>query len=163
MYQPYPTGAQMPEVRRSSVPPSITNAVRIMYAGAAASVIGILIDILTVNATKSAIEKHSPSLSASQLSSEQRTLVAGFIVSGVIAAVLWILIALKCKAGRNWARLTGTILFAIATIDLLGAAIAPEAGLVKIWTLVIWLAGLGAVILLWRRSSTEFFQGLTPE
>jgi hypothetical protein len=160
MYQPYPTDAQMPEVRPPSVPPSITNAVRIMYAGAVISIIGIVIDILTVNATKSAIEKKSPHLSASQLTSDQHALVAGFIVSGAIAAAAWIFIALKCRVGRNWARLTGTVLFAIATIDLLGAAIAPEAGLVKIWSLVVWLAGLAAVILLWRRSSTEFFQGM---
>jgi hypothetical protein len=160
MYQPYPTDAQMPEVQPPSVPPSITNAVRIMYAGAVISIIGIVFDILTVNATKSAIEKKSPHLSASQLTSTQHALVAGFIVSGVIAAAAWIFIALKCRAGRNWARLTGTVLFAIATIDLLGAAIAPEAGLVKIWSLVVWLAGLAATILLWRRSSTEFFQGM---
>jgi hypothetical protein len=159
MYQSYPTDAEMPEVRRPSVPPSVANAVKIMYAGAVISILGIVIDILTVNATKSAIEKKSPHLSASQLTSTQHALVAGFIVSGVIAAALWIFIALKCRAGRNWARLTGTVLFAIATIDMLGAAIAPEAGLVKIWSVLTWLAGLGAVILLWRRSSTEFFQG----
>jgi hypothetical protein len=161
MYQPYPTDAQMPEVQRSPLPPSVSNAVRVMYAGAAASLIGIVIDILTVNSTKAAIEKRSPHLSVSQINSVQHALVAGSIVSGVIAAVLWILIAQKCKAGKNWARLTGTVLFAIATIDTLGAAIAPEAGLVKIWIAVIWLLGLSAVVLLWRRSSTEFFQGMT--
>jgi hypothetical protein len=159
MYQPYPTDAQMPDVRRSPVPPSVTNAVRVMYAGAAATVIGVVIEILTVNATKAAIEKRSPHLSVTQINSVQHALIAGSVVSGVIATVLWILIAQMCKAGKNWARLTGTVLFAIATIDTLGAAIAPEAGLVKVWFVVIWLLGLSAVILLWRRSSTDFFQG----
>jgi hypothetical protein len=161
MHQPYPTDAQMPEVRPPSVPPSITYAVRIMYAGAVISVVGIVIDALTVNATKSAIEKKSPHLSASQLNTDQHSLVTAFVIWGVIATALWILIAVKCRAGKSGARLTGTILFAIATIDLLGAAIAPEPGLVKIWSVVTWLAGLAAVILLWRSSSTDFFQGLT--
>ena len=75
---------------------------------------------------------------------------------------MWIFVAQKCKAGKNWARITGSVLFAIATIDVIGAALAPEAGLVKIWVLVIWLIGLAAVVLLWRRSSTEFFQGIAP-
>lgn len=162
MYQPYPTDAQMPDVQRSPLPPSVINAVRVMYAGAAATVIGIVIDILTVNATKAAIEKRSPHLSVTQVNSLQHALIAGSIVSGVIATALWILIAQMCKAGKSWARLTGTVLFAIATIDTLGAAIAPESGLVKVWFVVIWLLGLSAVILLWRRSSTDFFQGTTP-
>jgi hypothetical protein len=162
MYQPYPTDAQMPEIQRPPVPPSIANAVRVMYAGAAASLIGIAIDILTVNATKAAIEKRSPHMSVTQINSAQHALVAGSIVSGVIAAALWILIARQCQKGKSWARLTGTVLFAIATIDAVGAGIAPEAGLVKVWIGVIWLIGLFAVILLWRRSSTDFFQGAMP-
>jgi hypothetical protein len=159
MYQPYPTDAQMPEVQRPPVPPSVSNAVKVMYAGAAASLIGVVIEILTVNATKAAIEKRSPTLSASQINSVQHALIAGSIVSGVIAIALWILIARQCQNGKNWARLTGTVLFAIGTIDTVGAALAPEAGLVKIWIAVIWLLGLSAVVLLWRRSSTEYFQG----
>jgi hypothetical protein len=158
MYQPYPTNAEMPDVQRSPVPPSVANAVRVMYAGAAATLIGIVIEVLTVNATKAAIEKRSPHLSTSQINSVQHAVIAGSIVSGVIAIVMWILLARMCQAGKNWARLTGTVLFAIATIDALGAAIAPEAGLVKIWFVVIWLLGLSAVVLLWRRSSTDFFK-----
>jgi len=59
VYKSYPTGAQMPEVQRPPVPPSVTNAVKVMYVGAATSIIGIIIDIVTINATKSAIEKRS--------------------------------------------------------------------------------------------------------
>jgi hypothetical protein len=149
----------MPDVQRSPLPPSVINAVRVMYAGAAATVIGIVIDILTVNATKAAIEKRSPQLSVTQVNSLQHALIAGSIVSGVIATALWILIAWKCRNGKNWARLTGTVLFAIATIDVLGAAVAPEADLLKLWFVVIWLLGLFAVVLLWRPSSSDFFKG----
>ncbi len=40
MYQPYPGGAQMPEVQRPPAPGSVRNAVKLMYAGAVASLIG---------------------------------------------------------------------------------------------------------------------------
>jgi hypothetical protein len=159
MYQPYPTGAEMPEIQRPPVPSQVTNAVKVMYAGAVASLLGIVIDIITVNVTKSAIEKHSPHLTASQLNTTQHSLIAGSAIGGVIAAALWIFIARNCLAGKNWARLVGTVLFAICTIDTAGAGIAPLAGAVKLWEAVVWLIGLTAVVLLWRRPSSEFFTG----
>jgi hypothetical protein len=160
MYQPYPTGDQLPEIQRPPVPPSVANAVKIMYAGAAASLLGIVVEIITVNATKTAIQKHSPSLTASQVNVTEHAVIIGSAVSGVIAAALWIFMARSCQHGRNWARVTGTVLFAIWTIDVLGAVIAPLANAVKIWDAVIWLIGLTAVVLLWRRPSTEFFTGM---
>ena len=51
-YQPYPAGTSMPEVRRPPIPPQVTNAVRAIYVGAATSILGIVIDILTVSKTK---------------------------------------------------------------------------------------------------------------
>ena len=43
------------------------NAVRVMYVGAATSIGGIVIDVLTVSATKRAIERRSRHLTASQI------------------------------------------------------------------------------------------------
>ena len=162
MYQPYPTDTRMPEVQRLPAPPSVTSAVKVMYAGAAAGLLGIIIDIATANATKSALEKKSPHLSVSQVASAQHTLIAGFIAGGLIAAAVWFIIARMCQHGRNWARITATVLFAISTVTTVTTPLAPEAVLVKIWELVVWLAGLAAVILLWRRRSTGFFRGMTP-
>ena len=69
MYQPYPGGeTQLPEPQRPPAPPSVLTAVKIMYVGAT-SVLGIVIDVLTVSATKNAIAKRSPHLSASQVNS----------------------------------------------------------------------------------------------
>ena len=122
--------------------------------------VGVVIEILTVNATKAAIEKKSPHLTVSQVNATQHALIFGSIVSGLLAVAAWLIIARASKNGQNWARITGTVLFGLATIDTIGSAIAPVAGPVKAWWPVIWLAGLVAVILLWRRPSTEFFKGM---
>jgi hypothetical protein len=67
MYQQYPTGAQLPaQENRPPVPSQVTNAVRAMYAGAAVTIVGVVIEILTIDATKSAIEKRRH-LTASQV------------------------------------------------------------------------------------------------
>jgi hypothetical protein len=160
MYQPYPTGAQMPALEKPTVPAQVKHAVTAMYVGAAATVVGVVIEILTVNATKAAIEKKSPHLTVSQVNATQHALIIGSIVSGLLAVAAWLIIARASKNGQNWARITGTVLFGLATIDTIGSAIAPVAGPVKAWWPVIWLAGLVAVILLWRRPSTEFFKGM---
>ena len=162
MYPTYPSGTQMPEVQRPPVPPQVSNAIKAMYAGAVASVLGIVVDILTVNATKSAIEKRSHHLTASQVNSTQHVLVIGFIVGGVIAAAVWIFLAKACQRGNSWARTTGTVLFGLATVDTIVGVSAPVAGPIKIWGLVTWLIGLTTVIFLWQRASTAFFKGTRP-
>jgi hypothetical protein len=161
MYQPYPTEAKLPEPQRPPAPPSVRNAVKVMYVGAAASLLGIVIDIVTVGATKTAMEKRSPNLSVSQINSSQHVLVAGFIAAGVIAAVVWIVLARASKSGHNWARITGTVLFALSTVDTIVGLTAPIAGPVKIWGGLVWLVALTAIVFLWRRSSTAYFKG-TP-
>ena len=158
MYQPYPGQAQLPETQRPPAPASVLTAVKVMYAGAAASLLGIVIDIVTVSATKTAIQKRSPHLSASQINSSQHVLVAGFIAGGVIAAVVWIVLARACLQGRNWGRITSTVLFALSTVDTLVGLTAPIALAVKLWGALVWLIALTAIVLLWRRSSSAFFK-----
>ena len=158
MYQPYPGSAQLPETQRQPAPAPVRHAVMVMFAGAAISLLGIVIDIATGSATKTAIEKRSPNLTASQVNSLQHVLVGGFIAGGVIAAAVWIVLALACRRGRNWARITGTVLFGLSTVDTLGGIAAPVAGGAKLWGLLVWLAGLTAVLFLWRRESSAFFR-----
>ena len=81
MYPAYPSGTQMPEAQRPPVPPQVKNAVKAMYAGAVVTVVGVVIEILTVGATKSAIEKRSPHLTASQVNASGHALVIGFAAS----------------------------------------------------------------------------------
>jgi hypothetical protein len=76
----------------------------------------------------------------------------------VIAAVVWVTLARSCQRGRGWARITGTVLFALATIDTFVGLATPIAALARLWALVVWLAGLAAVVFLWRRTSSAYFR-----
>jgi hypothetical protein len=161
MYQPYPGGAQMPETKRPPAPASVRNAVKVMYVGAVASPVYAIIFIATLSATRSAIEKHFPQLTASQVNGQANTFMAVWIVGGLIGAGLWIFIARACKRGRSWARITGTVLFGIDTLQVLGGLTVPLAVPVKVFALVVWLLGLAAVTFLWRGTSSAFFKA-TP-
>ena len=153
-YQPYPEPATRPPV-----PQSITRAVQLMYAGAAASLIGIVIALTTLSSIKSQIISRNPSLTTTQVNNAEHVAIGILIASGLIGAALWLWMAQSCKAGKNWARITSTVLFAIQTINVVaGAAAVASGGASRIYSLLIWLIGLGAIIFLWRRSSTEYFQ-----
>jgi hypothetical protein len=138
----------------------VRNAVKVMYAGAVASLVYAIVFITTLSATKRAIEQHSPQLTTSQVNGMQHALVTSAIVGGLIGAGLWIFIAQACKSGKSWARITGTVLFGVNTVQGgLSNLVVPEAALVKIFWFVVWLIGLAAVVLLWRGTSSAFFKG----
>ena len=71
----------------------------------------------------------------------------------MISIAAWILIARACQAGKNWARITGTVLSGLATLDGPGGLINPVAVPVTILAFVIWLFGLIAVVRLWQATS----------
>lgn len=159
MYQPYPGGARVPEPSRPPIPPSVTRAVQIMYAGAAASLIGIIIDMTTLSSTKTEIRNHNPGLTATQLDNAEHVAIGIFIVSGLLGAALWFWMAQSCKAGKGWARIVSTVLFAIDTVNVVaGASAVPGGGAARIYGIVVWLIGLAAIILLWQRASSAYFK-----
>lgn len=162
MYQPYPGATQMPETPPRTVPPSVRQAVKAMYGGAAASLIYLIASIVTVGSTKTAIQKRFPNLTASQVTTEQHVLLIAGVAGGLIAIAAWILIARACQAGKNWARITGTVLFGIGTLDAVGGLINPVAVPVKILAFVIWAFGLIAVIRLWQAASSTYFKAPRP-
>ena len=162
MYQPYPGATQMPDTPPRTVPPSVRQAVKAMYGGAAVSLIYLIASIATVGSTKTAIEKRFPNLTASQVTTEQHVLLIAGIVSGLIAIAAWIFVARASQAGKNWARITGTVLFGIGTLDAFGGLINPVAVPVKILAFAIWAFGLIAVIRLWQAASSAYFKALRP-
>jgi hypothetical protein len=156
MVQPYPTSAQMPSAERPSVPASLRNAVKLMYAGA--EIIHVILFIVTESSTRTAYAHKHPRLSASKITTGAHSLVFSGAVGAVIGAALFIWIALMCLRGRNWARITGTVFFGVGVLGaLLELAVAVSA-VDKIWDIVIVLIGLAAVILLWQGTSSDYFK-----
>ncbi|MGH3248222.1 MAG: hypothetical protein ACRDOI_18765 [Trebonia sp.] len=164
MYQQYPGGDRPPEQgpTPADAPQSVARAVRFMYLGAAASLIGIIVDMTTLSATKTAIINSSPTLTPTQVNNAEHVAIGIFIAGGLIGAALWVWMAQSSRAGKGWARIVSTVLFGIDTISLLasigGASTASGGGPTRIYGIVVWLIGLAAIILLWQRASTDYFR-----
>jgi serine/threonine protein kinase len=154
--QPYRTGSR---AGAAALPASVVTAVRLMYAGAAYALIWA-IGVIVVAAS---IVRNYPVVSAS---GDHR--LTGAVTLAVLACAaeiaLWLGIARACRRGSSGARVAGTVLFALHTVGVLGVVASGQAGLgpAKALTLIGWLIGLGAVVALWQRPSSAFFNARAP-
>jgi hypothetical protein len=158
MVQRYPSSGKPVELERPPAPPSVVNAVKLMYAGAAISTVSLVISLADLSGTKAAIKKARPTWTAAQVNSFDRFIVSLAIVSGLVGIALWLWMAYANKHGKGWARILSTVLFGLATLDLIGVVTEPKTALGLIFPVLTWLVGLGAVWLLWRPDSSAFFK-----
>jgi hypothetical protein len=163
MHQPYPTGGQGPAAPpQGPAPQSVLTAVRLMYAGAALSAIEIIIGLTTISSLRSAILSKYPNYTDSQIHTFQVAAIAGSVIFGALAIGLWLLMAWANGRGRSWARIVASVLFAFNTIGVLTEVAQPHALISLVLTILIWMAGLGAIYFVWQRDSSAFYQARSP-
>jgi hypothetical protein len=158
MYQPYPSAGQVPEPIRPEPPDSVLTAVKLMYAGAVVSAISLVVGLITINSLKSAIQKAYPAYTSSQVHSIEVATVVFIVIFGLIGVGLWVWMAVANKRGGNWARITASVFFGLNTLSLFAGFARPEPLASRLVGLLIWLIGLGAIVMLWRSESTAFFK-----
>jgi len=158
MYQPYPSTGKPVEPERPAPPPSVLNAVKLMYAGAAVSTVSLVISLIDISGTKAAIIKARPSLTAAQVNQLNTFIIALAVISGVLGVALWLWMSRANSQGRGWARILSTVLFGLATLDLFGVLSQPKTVLGLVFPVLTWLIGAGAVFFLWRPESSAFFK-----
>jgi hypothetical protein len=158
MYQPYPSGGKPVQPERPPAPAPVQNAVKLMYAGAAVSTVSLVWSLANIGGTKDAIKKARPSLTAAQVNQLNEFIITLAIISGVIGVALWLWMAKANGQGKNWARILSTVLFGVATLDLIGVFREPTTPINLVFPVLTWLIGLGVVILLWLKESSAFFK-----
>lgn len=157
MYQPYPSAGQAPEPSRPEPPSSVMTAVKLMFAGAAVSALSLVVSLITIGSIRTLLRKAYPNFTASQLHTAEVTTVGLAIFFGLVGIGLWVWMALANKAGHSWARIVASVLFGLNTIFLLLGFSRPAPLGSRLVSIVIWLIGLGAIVMLWRPDATQFF------
>lgn len=130
-----------------------------MYVGAAASLVGIVIDLLLRHTIRTAIAQHSSTMTAAGVNDTYHTELVVLVVFGLIGAGLWFWMARSCLAGKSWARVTSTVLFGIDTLSVLVGTAVAGGGVTRIYGFLIWVIGLVAIVFLWQRPSSDYFRG----
>lgn len=141
---------------RPPPPRSIKIAMRLMYAGAGLTGLGLILSVVTILLGRAALKASHPHATAAQLQSTQNFLLILAVFSGLVEIAVWLLVARANGSGLKWARIAASILFAISTWYLV-AHLRGDALANLIYTVVTWLVGLGAVFFLWRRESSAYF------
>jgi len=159
MYKPYPSGGHIVEPDRRAAPTTVVNAVKLMYAGAAVSTVSLIVSLVSIGGTKSEIRKARPNLTVAQVNQLNTFIIALALLSGIVGIALWLWMARANSQGKNWARIVSTVLFCLATLDLVGVVGEPKTVLGLIFPVLTWLIGVVTVFLLWRAPSSAFFKG----
>jgi hypothetical protein len=147
-----------PPATPEAPPATIVNAVKLMYLGAAVSVVSLIVSLATAGGLKSAIRKAQPKLTPAQVNNTATFLITATVISGLLGAGLWLWMAWANKRGRSWARIVSSVFFGIATLDTVVGITRPGDLLTRIITVVIWVIGVGAIVLLWRPESSAYYR-----
>jgi hypothetical protein len=132
-------------------------AVRIMYAGAALTAIGLVISVIAVATGEKALRASHKHATLAQLHATQRLLITLAIVSGLIEIGAWLFMARANRNGLKWARIVASVLFALGTWNLISHIIGAATITNLAYTALMWLVGAGAVFFLWQKDSGAYF------
>ena len=153
MAQTDPSTGQLAGPLRPPAP--VRAAARFMHAGAIGTAAGLIVLLAfswDINLYHLTLGGHR--YTTAQLAQLRPLLITVAVAAGLALIGVWLWMARAASQGKNWARITSTVLFALATLQLIG-----NHGVVQVFYAVLtWLTGLPAVWLLWRPASSVFFK-----
>lgn len=156
-----PPGGALPT--RPEPPATIRQAVAVMWLGAALALLGGVLGFFMQDEIREEVDRQLARQGAGSSGLDPDTFVAIGLVAGVIGALvgatLWIVHAVATRKGQQWARITGTVLFAISALFFLVSLVQPAPAPSRGMGVVQQLVGLAAVVLIWQRPSTAFVEG----
>ena len=156
---PQPTEEELAE---ADLPPwSIWYAVRLMWAGAVLSLVGLIVSFLTLDEVKRNIgadlrEQHK--FSQHDVDSISQNLLASTVLGSLVATALWLWMARANGSGKKWARALATTLGAL-NITWFALSFSTQGITVP----QLALAGISVVLavailaLIWHPDSGDFY------
>jgi hypothetical protein len=140
------------------LPRSVQIAVWLMYAGAVLAALDLIATLATSGSYRSELRRANPTWTAAQLTTNEHSLIASTVVTWVITIAVWVIMARVNSAGRAWARNIATVLSVLSTLSFVLYLQATGSLLGKLPLVPMWLVGVAAAVLLWRRESTAYIR-----
>jgi hypothetical protein len=139
-------------------PQSIKVAVAAMWTGAVLSVIGGLSAFLFQDDLREEAEKQLANQGDTGIDADTLVTIALVAagVGAVIGTILWIVHAINVGKGRNWARIVGTVLYAIALFSFLIGLAQPSPALSRAMGVLNQIVALVALVAMWLPDSNRF-------
>jgi hypothetical protein len=128
-------------------PRPVLTAAKLMYGGAVTSAAYVIATVPFMGDIHGKVLGH-------HLTATPLTITVVIVVFGLVPIALWLWMARAVVQGRNWARILSTVLFTLATLQLI-----ESRGVAQVFCAALtWLSGLAAVWMLWRPASSAFFK-----
>lgn len=142
-------------------PRSVRDAVWLMYAGAAVSLAAAIADIATRSELRAVIAR-TP-MARNLIGTVTTATFTQAAVVNMVGVVLFLVMARWTGKGSITARTLACVLFGLRTVAvLIGpgelSALSPWPVAARVLTVLGWLAGLGAIVFLWQKTSTAFIK-----
>lgn len=136
-------------------PQSLKLAVRLMQAGGVLA----LLSLLSVFVLRGQLEDQlkDSGLTQSQVDSALAIGMGVGVVFGLLGAALWFWMAYANGKGKKWARIVATVFFGISVLGLLSTLIQEGTVVGKVLQVVQFLIGLGAIIMMYKPESTQYY------
>ena len=145
--QPDPSTGQPAGLLQPPAPKPVLTAAKVMYGGAVTSAAYVIAVLPFIGDIHGRFFGH-------RLTATPLTITLVIVVFGLIPIALWLWMARATSQGWNWARILSTVLFILATLQLI-----ESRGIAPVFCAALtWLSGLAAVWLLWRPASSAFFK-----
>ena len=143
-------------------PGSIRLAVRLMWAGAAVSVLSLIAGVATLGSAKDEIRdelaKDDANVSQSTVDAAYAIGIAFVVIVGAVGVLLWLWMAWKNGQGRSWARVVATVLGGLNALFTLLATTRPTTEPVSlVFSLINLVIAIAILVLLWRKESSDFY------
>lgn len=156
---PPPPGWQQPAPQRGAPPSSVLNAFRLMLVTAALSVIGIVTTFATKDDLRHRLRQANVNADTARLDTLVNTAITISLVVAVVFLVLYVLLAFKVRAGRNWARIVTWVLAGLGALNLLSALSTTATPLSRILGVISGIIDIVIIVLLAQRPSNDYFRG----
>lgn len=157
-----PPGYPSDESPPATPPTNVQRAVTCLYALAAVQVLSLVYSLTSTDSTRDAIREADTSLSDSEVST---ALAFGLIVVALFGAVfvgLYVLCGRKMQSGRNWARITATVLtgllLMLGALSLAGGALVEgDDAVTTFLTLIELILAIAFLVLAWTKPANDYF------
>ncbi|MTD56251.1 hypothetical protein [Amycolatopsis pithecellobii] len=155
-YEPFPSGGDAsPPAAKPPIPTTITVA---FYCYLGSTVIGIVSALLLLGSKDQIVDtirrNNTAGLTESQIQNGANLILIVSLVVALLISLIYLWLAFKLRAGRNWARITLTVL---TVIQLISLATGRASGVVGYIALVLAVAGL---VFAWLGTSNEYVQAV---
>lgn len=146
-------------------PNSIVLAVKLMYAGAALSVLNLILGLITSgsdgtrDAIRDSLRDAGQDVSESAIDSAVMGARIFAVVLGILAVALWLLMAKTNGEGKKWARIVATVLGALSVVSTLVSFTQPATNaLTMALNVISLLLAIAILVLLWKPESSRFYE-----